>query len=86
MSCAAIAPIISSVVCGTMNDQCSTCGVRLAGVSTIIGVFVSAATCAICTADGTPFDPISASTLSSVTSLRAFFAALVGSEASSRMM
>ncbi len=51
-----------------------------------MGIFASAATCAICSAEGTPFEPMSTSTLSSATSLRAFFAALVGSDASSRMM
>ena len=79
--------IISSVVCGTTKLHCarspSSGGI---GVSAIIGVFVSAATCVIATADGTPFEPMIASTLSSVTNLRAFFAALSGFDSSSRMM
>ncbi len=74
---------MSSVVCGTMNDQCSVLPESAAGVSTIIGILASAAACAICTAEGTPFEPISMSALSSLISLRAFFAALVGSDASS---
>ena len=47
---------------------------------------VSNATCAICSDEGTPFEPMSASTLSSVTSFLAFLPALVASEPSSRMM
>ena len=77
---------MSSVGCGTTNDQCSTFPVSTAGVITSIGILASAAACAICTAEGTPFEPSSTSALSSEISLRAFFAALVGSEASSRMM
>ena len=86
MSCAT-ALIISSVVCGTTKVQRSRSGaIGGIGVNATIGVFDSAATCVIAAADGTPFDPISASTLSSLTNLRAFFAALSGLDSSSRMM
>jgi len=56
------------------------------GVSEISGVFASAATCAIASADGTPVEPIIASTLSSATNFRAFLAALSGLDSSSSMM
>ena len=56
----------------------------LDGVSEIIGVFVSAATTAIAMVPGTPDVPISTSTFSSSTSLRALRVAADGSEASSR--
>src|SRR5688500_7876622 len=81
-----MAPIISSVGCGTTNVHRSRSGVSPnTGVKVIMGVLASAATCVICKAEGTVLEPISASTRSSATSLGAFFAALVGSEASSRM-
>ena len=83
----ATALIISSVVCGTMMVQCRRSGASGGiGVSAISGVLDSAATCAIAAAEGTPLEPIIASTLSSVTNLRAFLAALSGLDSSSRMM
>ena len=85
--CCTTALIISSVVCGTTTVQCRRSGASGGmGVSATSGVLPSAATCAIAAADGTPFEPIIASTLSSETNLRAFFAALSGLDSSSRMM
>jgi hypothetical protein len=55
----------------------------LDGVSEMIGVLVSAATTAIATVPGTPDVPISTSTFSSSTSLRALRVAADGSEAPS---
>jgi hypothetical protein len=55
----------------------------LDGVNEIIGVLVSAATTAIATVPGTPDVPISTSTFSSSTSLRALRVAAEGSDASS---
>ena len=85
--CSATAPIISSVGCGTTKVQCKRSGASGgSGVSAISGVFDSAATWAIATPEGTPLEPIRASTLSSLTNLRAFLAALSGLDSSSRMM
>ena len=56
------------------------------GVSAISGVLASAATWAIAAAEGTPVEPIIASTLSSDTNLRAFLAALSGLDSSSSTM
>ena len=55
----------------------------LDGVNEIIGVLVSAATTTIAIVPGTPDVPISTSTFSSSTSLRALRVAADGSEASS---
>jgi len=56
------------------------------GVSEIIGVLVSTATTIIAVVPGTPDVPISTSTFSSSTSLRASRVAAEGSEASSSRM
>ena len=53
------------------------------GVSPIIGVLVSFATCAIASADGTPDVPMITSHFSSWISLRALRPAALGSEPSS---
>ena len=78
--------IISVVGCGTTKVHSSFSGGKATGDSAMSGVFSSSAICAIWVVEGTDTEPISASTLSSVISWRAFFAASVGSVLSSRMM
>ena len=82
----ATASIISSVGCGTMKVQLKFSGAGEAGDKVTSGVLLSVATCDSAMVAGTPLDPISTSTRSSVTSLRPLRAALVASDALSRMM
>src|ERR1035438_2554127 len=84
--CSTIALIISGTGCGTTKTHSSLSGGSATGESAIIGVLVSFAISATCVVEGTDTDPMMASTLSSVISLRAFFAAIVASVASSSMM
>ena len=69
-----------------MKTQGNWSGGTLTGESVSIGVRVSEAICASARVAGTPLEPMITSTLSSVTSLRPFFAALLASPALSRMM
>ncbi len=84
--CSTTALIISGVGCGTTNTHSSLSGGSATGESAIKGTFNSLAICATCVVDGTDTEPITASTLSSVMSLRAFFAASVASVLSSYMI
>src|SRR3974377_1760483 len=84
--CSTTASIISDTGCGTTKIQSSLSGGNATGDKAIIGVFVSVAIWPTWVVEGAETDPMIASTLSSVTSLRAFLAATDGSEASSNMM
>src|SRR5215510_6262847 len=77
------ASIISCGGCATVTVQSLSAGGSEIGDRPIIGVLLSRPTCEIAIVAGTPDEPISTSTFSSSTSLRALRPALVGSEPSS---
>ena len=83
----ATASAISASFCGVLNTQrvLGSVGLMIAAdaASEIIGVLVSAATSRIASELGVVDEPMITSTLSSVTSLRAFVTAFVVSDASS---
>jgi len=72
--------------CDTVTVHAPSGPGMVTGVGEISGVLSSRATEAMAIAPGTPEVPMSTSTLSSVTSLRALRPAVVGSEASSSTM
>jgi len=80
------ASTISCVGCATVTTQGLSAGFSAMGVRPISGVLLSLATCAMAMAAGTPEVPMSTSTLSSSTSLRALRPAVVGSLPSSSTM
>src|ERR1035437_4049130 len=83
-----IAAAICESFCGVLKTQCrlASTGSTIAADAAmeIIGVCASAATSIITNEFGVTVEPMSTSTLSSEISLRAFFTAVVVSEASSR--
>ena len=84
--CAAIAIAIWLKFCGVMNTHGALSAAGANGAMEICGVFVSNATSRIAIEVGVAVDAMSASTLSSPVSLRAFFTAVLGSVASSSTM